>query len=55
MDEMHFLFRRHVFAGHEGIESSNQPSFVPLAWGGARDGEGISQHCSFRSIEEGRA
>ena|ERR1700691_3589782 len=45
----------HLAAGHEGIESTNQPSFVPLAWGGARDGEGVSQYGSFRSIEEGRA
>ena len=33
-----------VFAAHGGIESSSPPSYLPLAWGGARDGEDICEH-----------
>lgn len=43
-----------VFEGHGEIESIGQPSYLPLAWGGARDGEKISPQRSVR-IREGRA
>ncbi len=33
-----------VFAEHGGIESSSPPSHLPLAWGGARDGEDLCEH-----------
>jgi len=43
-----------VFEGHGDIESIGQPSYLPLAGGGARDGEEIFEHRSVR-IRDGRA
>ena len=38
-----------VFGGHGGIESTSQSSYLPLAWGGARNGESVSEH-AVRSV-----
>ena len=40
--------------GHGGIESISKASHLPLAWGGARDGEEIFEHRS-APITQGRA
>ena len=39
-----------VFAEHGGIESTSPPSYLPLAWGGARDGEDICEHHIIRGL-----
>lgn len=39
-----------VFAEHGGIESTSPPSYLPLAWGGARDGEDICEHQIIRDL-----
>lgn len=42
-----------VFAEHGGIESTSPPSYLPLAWGAARDGEDISEHHIIRGLRPG--
>jgi len=44
----------HSLWGHERFESPSRPPYLSLAWGGARDGEDISEHHSLRIIWERR-
>jgi len=39
-----------VFAEHGGIESTSPPSYLPLAWGGTRDGEDICEQYVIRGL-----